>query len=169
MSTSTNSERQNVEFQATQPDTAPTVSSTNRQSKNYLKRTRKAILETCSSSVEKVTDYLQNMSSSADLDGTELVSLGYARTVKTFSSRTQAITKMKIAQIIMEQELEHEEEQTSSSRRSLSTDTLLVESSDTALGSGPCTQSVPPSSVTNPSSQDDCNALSFFFRMNKDM
>jgi hypothetical protein len=117
--------------------------------------------------VEKVMEYLQNKCSRTNLDGTERVFLGYAKTMKTFCFIRQAITKMKIAQIIME--LEHEEGQTSSSRTSLSTDASLVESFDTAYAFGPCTQSVPSSLVAYPSSQDDSNALLFFFRMYKDM
>jgi hypothetical protein len=45
------------------------------------------------------------------MDATELLFLGYAKTLKTFTSRRQSITKMVIAQIFMEQEIEQEEAQ----------------------------------------------------------
>uniref|UniRef100_A0A0A9ZCL6 Transcription factor Adf-1 n=2 Tax=Lygus hesperus TaxID=30085 RepID=A0A0A9ZCL6_LYGHE len=44
------------------------------------------------------------------MDPTDLLFLAHAGTIKTFSGKRQAITKLKIAQIIMEQELLHEEE-----------------------------------------------------------
>jgi hypothetical protein len=75
------------------------------------------------------------------------------------SSIRKTVTKMKISQTIMEKQLQHKEEQTSSSRMSLLTDTSLVDSFDTAHGTGSCTQSVLSSSVTNPSSQYDYNIV----------
>lgn len=45
-----------------------------------------------------------------DLSPLEMIFLGYARTIETFSPKRQAKTKLKIAQLIMEQELQHYEE-----------------------------------------------------------
>jgi hypothetical protein len=70
--------------------------------------------EPFTSSVEKEKDYLQNTRSFINLDGTERIFVGYEKTVKTVSSIRQAITKINIAQTVMEQELEHEEQQISS-------------------------------------------------------
>jgi hypothetical protein len=69
--------------------------------------------EPFTSSVEKEKDYLQNTHSIINLDGTERIFVGYEKTVKTVSSIRQAITKINIAQTVMEQELEHEEQQIS--------------------------------------------------------
>lgn len=44
------------------------------------------------------------------LSPTETIFLGYAQTVETFSPKLQAMTKLKIAQVIMEQEMLHYEE-----------------------------------------------------------
>lgn len=44
------------------------------------------------------------------LSPTETIFLGYAQTIETFSPKRQAITKLKIAQIIAEQELQQIEE-----------------------------------------------------------
>lgn len=46
----------------------------------------------------------------SDLSPTEMIFLGYARTIETFSPKLQAITKLKIAQVIMEQEMLHFQE-----------------------------------------------------------
>lgn len=62
------------------------------------------------SNVDKVVQYLENKRRPTDMDGTELLFLSYAKTLKTFTPRRQATTKMKLAQIFMEQEIEQGEE-----------------------------------------------------------
>ncbi|XP_069690368.1 transcription factor Adf-1-like [Periplaneta americana] len=62
-------------------------------------------------SVDKVVQYLENNRRHTDMDATELLFMSYAKTLKTFSSRRQAITKIKIAHIFMEQEIEQAEEE----------------------------------------------------------
>ena len=47
------------------------------------------------------------------MDAIDLLFSAHARTVKTFSKRRQAIAKMKVSQVIMEQELKDLEEQSS--------------------------------------------------------
>jgi hypothetical protein len=42
---------------------------------------------------------------------TELLFLGYAKALKTFTPRRQSITKIKIAQIFMEQEIEQQQQE----------------------------------------------------------
>lgn len=54
--------------------------------------------------------YNENIHRSLELDATELIFLGYAKTIKTFSPRRQARMKMKLAQIITEEEEEDEED-----------------------------------------------------------
>ena len=46
--------------------------------------------------------------------GTDHVFLGYAKTIKTFSARSQAIAKLKIAEVVMQQELLNQQELTPS-------------------------------------------------------
>lgn len=45
-----------------------------------------------------------------EYDAIDYIFLGYAKTIKTFSGTRQAVTKMKIAQVVMEQELLHQQE-----------------------------------------------------------
>ena len=47
------------------------------------------------------------------MDAVDLLFSALARTVKTFSKKRQTITKMKVSQLIMEQELKNLEEQSS--------------------------------------------------------
>ncbi|XP_073977446.1 uncharacterized protein isoform X2 [Rhodnius prolixus] len=54
--------------------------------------------------------YNENVHRSLELDATELIFLGYAKTIKTFSPRRQARMKVKLAQIITEEEEEDEED-----------------------------------------------------------
>jgi hypothetical protein len=63
--------------------------------------------------------------------------------------------------------MEHEKEQTSSSRMSLTTYTSLVDSFDTAHGTGSYTELVHSSSVTNSLSQYDYNILIIIFYIKK--
>jgi hypothetical protein len=42
----------------------------------------------------KVKDYLQNKRNHTNWNGTELMHLGYAKTVKTFCPRIEAVTKI---------------------------------------------------------------------------
>ncbi|VEN47629.1 unnamed protein product [Callosobruchus maculatus] len=68
------------------------------------------------SSVAAMVNYFENKRARYDKAPTDLIFSGYAQIVKSFSPKRQAITKMKIAQIIAEQELEHIEEMESLSR-----------------------------------------------------
>lgn len=54
--------------------------------------------------VGRVLNYLQTKNNTQH-DKTEYLMLAHAQTIKTFNPKRQAITKMKIAQLIMEQEL----------------------------------------------------------------
>ncbi|XP_067121320.1 uncharacterized protein [Centruroides vittatus] len=82
------------------------------ESWNRNKRRRKEEVENYSS-VDKVLDYLKRKGCHSSLDATELIFLGYAKTLKTFSPRRQIMTKMKIAQIMMKQELEEQDDRAS--------------------------------------------------------
>ncbi|KAJ8869612.1 hypothetical protein PR048_028604 [Dryococelus australis] len=65
------------------------------------------------SAVDRVLKYLETRSCghSSDLDATELIFLGYAKQVRSLSSkRRQSVAKLKIAQIIHELELDEQEE-----------------------------------------------------------
>lgn len=62
------------------------------------------------SSVNSLIAYFQNKSKS-EMDETEMLFLAHARSIKKLSNKNQAIVKMKIAKIIMEQELLDIEEQ----------------------------------------------------------
>ncbi|KAK7863492.1 hypothetical protein R5R35_010522 [Gryllus longicercus] len=62
-----------------------------------------------SSSISEMLQFFETKKKT-EYDATECLFLAHAKTVKTFSRRRQAITKMKIAQLIMEQELLHLEE-----------------------------------------------------------
>ncbi|CAG9856307.1 unnamed protein product [Phyllotreta striolata] len=61
------------------------------------------------SSVGEMLKYFKNKKR-IEYDATDCLLLAHAKTIKTFSGRRQAITKWKIAQVIMEQELLHQEE-----------------------------------------------------------
>ncbi|XP_018563087.1 uncharacterized protein LOC108904871 [Anoplophora glabripennis] len=66
-------------------------------------------------------DYLQSKKQQVtSSDATDLIFLGYSNTVKTFSPMRQAIVKMRIAQIIMEEELNNLEETTQATASSKS-------------------------------------------------
>lgn len=62
-----------------------------------------------SSSVGDVIKYFETKNK-REHDAIDSLMLAHAKTIKTFSGRRQVITKMKIAQVIMEQELLHQEE-----------------------------------------------------------
>lgn len=85
------------------------------------KRARSSTNPKQTSSVDSLINYFQTKKKT-DMDATELLFLAHARTVKTFSGKRQAITKMKIAQVIMEQELQHQEELLSTQENSSSGD-----------------------------------------------
>lgn len=63
-----------------------------------------------------MVNYFENKRARYDKTPIDLIFSGYAKTVKSFSLKRQAITKIKIAQIIGDQELEHIEEMESLSR-----------------------------------------------------
>jgi len=64
------------------------------------------------SSVESLINYFQNKKK-PEMDAIDLLFSAHARTVKTFSKKRQAIAKLKVSQVIMEQELQNLEEQSS--------------------------------------------------------
>ena len=64
------------------------------------------------SSVESLINYFQNKKK-AEMDAIDLLFSAHALTVKTFSKTRQTIAKMKVSQVIMEQELQNLEEQSS--------------------------------------------------------
>lgn len=70
---------------------------------------RKRSAQASSSSATEPTNYYENNTNTVH-DGTDSLMLAHAKTIKTFSGRRQAITKMKIAEVIMEQELLHLED-----------------------------------------------------------
>ncbi|KAJ8934573.1 hypothetical protein NQ314_013272 [Rhamnusium bicolor] len=68
------------------------------------------------SSVDAMVNYFENKRGRYDKTVIDVTFSGYAQIVKSFSHKRQVITKMKIVQIIAEQELEHIEEMESLSR-----------------------------------------------------
>lgn len=74
---------------------------------------RKRSAQASSSSAVETTNYYDNNTTTILYDGTDSLMLAHAKTIKTFSGRRQAITKMKIAEVIMEQELLHLEDDSS--------------------------------------------------------
>ncbi|CAL1671958.1 unnamed protein product [Lasius platythorax] len=78
---------------------------------NKPNRKRNTPSSSIPSSVDKVLQYFQNKRGRYDFDATDLILLGYAKTIKTFSLERQAKTKLQIAEIIMRQEIEHQREQ----------------------------------------------------------
>lgn len=63
--------------------------------------------------VDKVIKYLNSRQSDTNMSSTEHLMIGYAKTIDSFSERRRILIKMKIAQIIMEGELEEQEERKS--------------------------------------------------------
>lgn len=74
------------------------------------------------SNIDKVLEHFQNKSKTLHntMDGIELLMMGHAKTIKTFSARRQAIAKNKIAKLIGELELEIIDEDTTTSSSSQS-------------------------------------------------
>lgn len=68
-----------------------------------------------SSSVSELIKYFES-ERKIEYDAIDHIFFAYAKTIRTFSGRRQAITKMKIAQVIMEQELLHQEELASTNK-----------------------------------------------------
>lgn len=88
------------------PGQATEYQETNIQKKRKNISTK--VKESSISSVDDVINYFENKKRRTDdTDATDLIFLGYSSTVKSFSPKRQAIVKMKIAQIIMEEEIEH--------------------------------------------------------------
>ncbi|KAF5283728.1 hypothetical protein FQA39_LY17225 [Lamprigera yunnana] len=67
-------------------------------------------------SVGDIIKYYENKRK-IEHDAIDCLFLANAKTIKTFSGRRLAITKMKIAQVIMEQELLHQDQLASSSQQ----------------------------------------------------
>lgn len=76
---------------------------------DQTKRKRKKIKENISD-IDKILQYLEKKSVYESFDAIEYLFLGYAKTVKSFSPQRQITVKMKIAKLIMEEEIEHYEE-----------------------------------------------------------
>lgn len=99
-----------------------------------------------SSAVKDVIDYLQNKGKSKP-DEIDSLFLAHAMTVKKFSLMRQAITKMKLAQLIGEQEVMHLEEISACSSTPSTSSTSLQHSlpnSDVFLEFGETTSSFVP-------------------------
>ncbi|XP_055849564.1 uncharacterized protein LOC129914374 [Episyrphus balteatus] len=62
------------------------------------------------STMESLVKYLKHQEQ-PELDETDLLFLAYARNIKTFSKKRQAVAKMKVCQVIMEQEIENIDDQ----------------------------------------------------------
>lgn len=81
-----------------------------------VKRKRKrslscAIQTSPSSAGNRVFEHFKKKCSCEEYDATELIFLGYAKTVQTFSLERQAKVKLQITNIIMQQEIKHHREQ----------------------------------------------------------
>lgn len=87
----------NNQFDESQPPTSSPVAGPSRE------RSKKRKEET-PSSVEQVISYLQNKNNNK-FDATECLFLAYAKNLKTFSGRRQVLAKLRIAQVMMEEEL----------------------------------------------------------------
>jgi len=74
------------------------------------------------SNIDKVLEHFQNKTKTSHyaMDGIELLMMGHAKTIKTFSAKQQAIAKNKIAKLIGELELEQIDEDTATSSSSQS-------------------------------------------------
>lgn len=69
---------------------------------------KRKITDKCSeSSVNTVIEYLMNKKQKKEMTPTDMIFLGYSQTIQTFSPRRQALTKLKIAEIMGEQECLH--------------------------------------------------------------
>ncbi|GLH13638.1 Uncharacterized protein GBIM_18169 [Gryllus bimaculatus] len=90
------------------PISAPATDASRRQK---LGRKRRSESPSC---VSEIIQYFESKQET-ECDATDCLFLAHAKTVKTFSRQRQAIIKMKIAQLIMEQELLHLEELASTS------------------------------------------------------
>lgn len=89
-------------------DDNTTPSRTSKKQKSTKSSTPKA-----TSSVEAVISYFKNKKTTETNDDLDLLFLSYARTIKKFSGKRKAETKLQIAQIIAQQEIMHYEEQSS--------------------------------------------------------
>lgn len=83
---------------------SPTINETEREHEprpKVFKRKRNSVQDTITTPQE----YIRNKKSKAVLDDLDTLLLAHAKTIKKFSRKRQAITKYKIAQVILEQEL----------------------------------------------------------------
>ena len=76
-------------------------------------KTTKSSTTKATSSVQSVISYFENKKTSETKDDVDLLFLSYAHTIKKFSGKRRAETKLQIAQIISQQEIMHYEEQSS--------------------------------------------------------
>lgn len=90
------------------------------------------------------------LNSKPELSSTEHIMIGYANTIDTFSARRKIVTKMKIAKIIMEAELEEEQERNqqlhhncSSSSDHSEQQTVFVNQYDTSVSPHELKQELP--------------------------
>ena len=109
------------------------------------------------SSVEQDISFLGGKLIVDDIDD---IFKGYAKTIKKFSKKRQAITKFKFSQIIMQQELEHIEEEEQQHARNITT------RPDTAQSSTLEAYVITPNASSSPSpliiDQPSSNEQSYF-------
>lgn len=79
------------------------------------KRTAKRLVPEENSSVNAVLEYLKNKRSAPSMDAIDIMFQGYAQSLKQFSPQRQAKVKIKIATIMAEEEMLHQQEQILSS------------------------------------------------------
>lgn len=101
-----------TDIQATHPSQLPASYATPTIKVPTEQKTGKKRHSEPSSSVREIIKCFENQKET-EYDATDYLLLAHAKTIKTFSGRRQAITKMRIAQVIMEQEILHQEELTS--------------------------------------------------------
>lgn len=98
------------------PSTSGVSMSTPPRLKRKLSITHEEIADPISSAANLVQDF-QNPS--RETDAIDLLFLAYARTLKTFSGKRQAIAKLKIAEVMSQQEILHHEDQEATGKERL--------------------------------------------------
>ncbi|XP_071051346.1 uncharacterized protein [Onthophagus taurus] len=69
-----------------------------------------AIPSLTTSTVQSLINYFQTKRKQPELDEIDMLFLAHAKTIKTFSKKRQVMAKMKVSQVILQQELENLEE-----------------------------------------------------------
>jgi len=111
------------------------------------------------SNIDKVLEHFKNKSKTSHnaMDGIELLMMGHAKTIKSFSARRQAIAKNKIAKLIGELELEQIDEDTATSSSSQSSHYSMPSVTPT---------SPTPSIMSNYNSADNLDAMYYQLLVN---